>query len=164
MNYTRQAKPSIYHRLRRFNRRLVANYQRGFGPRGLVLLLITTGRKSGQPQVTPLQFETVDGMFYAASARGQKADWFRNILADPIVGVQIEDNCFEAVAEPVTDPARIADFLELRRRRHPIMIRLIMLFEGVSPWADRDRLESFARQKALIVVHPRDQEVIKVKG
>lgn len=148
----------------RFNRRLVANYQRGFGPRRQVLLLTTTGRKSGQPRVTPLQFEDVNGVVHAGSARGQQADWFRNILADPRVVIQIEDHCFGALAEPVTDPARIADFLELRRRRHPIMIRLIMLFEGVSPWASRATLERFAHGKAMIIVHPCDPDVINVKG
>ncbi|HLE14963.1 MAG TPA: nitroreductase family deazaflavin-dependent oxidoreductase [Anaerolineales bacterium] len=165
MNPTKPAKASIYHRLRRINQRMVANYRHGTGPRGLVLLLTTTGRKSGQPRVTPLQFEVVDGVVYTASARGQQADWFRNILANPRVCVQIRDHQFEAVAEPVTDPNRIADFLELRRQRHPLMIRLIMLLEGVSPWANRASLESFAREKALIAILPCEPELFsKNKG
>lgn len=43
--------------------------------------------------------------------------------------MQIGDREFDATAEPLTDPGRIADFIELRLRRHPIMIRLI--------WQDR---------------------------
>src|SRR3990170_2559123 len=156
----RQARPSIYHRLRRINQRMVANYRHGTGPRGLVLLLTTTGRKSGLLRITPLQFEVVGGVVYTASARGQQADWFRNILANPRVRVQIKDHQFEAVAEPVTDPVRIADFLELRRQRHPVMIRLIMLLEGVSPWANRGVLERFAREKALIAILPCEPDLI----
>lgn len=132
---------------------MVRNYRRGFGPRRLVLLLTTTGRKSGQPRLTPLQYEQVQGVIYIASARGQAADWFRNLLADPRVYFQIGDRRVAALAEPITDPARIAAFLELRRRRHPLMIRLIMLFEGVSPWTGRSRLEEFARGKALVALH-----------
>ena len=34
-----------------------------------VLLLTTTGRKSGLRRVTPLQYEEIDGVFYIGSAR-----------------------------------------------------------------------------------------------
>ncbi len=144
---------TIYHRMKHLNALMVANYKRGFGPRRIVLLLTTTGRKSGLPRVTPLQFEEFDGDYYIASARGQEADWFKNILANPQVHVQIRDREFEALVEPVTDPARIADFIELRLRRHPLMIRLIMhLFDGL-PWRfNRAELEEFCKQKALAIL------------
>jgi hypothetical protein len=74
----------------------------------------------------------VSGDYYIASARGRDADWFKNICANPNVHVQVRACEFDAIAEPVTDPIRIADFIELRLRRHPIMIRLIMhLFDGL---------------------------------
>lgn len=117
---------TLYHRLRFFNSRMAVNYRRGFGPTRFVLLLTTIGRKTGQLRVTPLQFEEVDGAFYIASARGQAADWFKNILKNPKIHGQIRNWEFDATAEPVTDPSRIADFLELRLRRHPMMVRLIM--------------------------------------
>jgi len=132
-----------------------ALYAVGLGPLlgRVILLLTTTGRKSGLPRVTPLQFEEFDGDYYIASARGQEADWFKNILANPQVHVQIRDREFEALVEPVTDPARIADFIELRLRRHPLMIRLIMhLFDGL-PWRfNRAELEEFCKQKALAIL------------
>jgi deazaflavin-dependent oxidoreductase (nitroreductase family) len=144
---------TIYHRMKSLNYRMVANYQRGFGPRRVVLLLTTTGRKSGLPRVTPLQFEEVDGTYYIASARGQGADWFKNILANPQVQVQIGDRRFDAIAEPVIDAARIADFIELRLRRHPLMIRLIMhLFDGLPLRFNRVQLEEFCKQKALVIL------------
>jgi deazaflavin-dependent oxidoreductase (nitroreductase family) len=55
----------------------------------LVLLLTTTGRKSGKARVTPLQYEEMDNAIYGASARGKEADWFRNIVHDPNVFVRI---------------------------------------------------------------------------
>jgi deazaflavin-dependent oxidoreductase (nitroreductase family) len=145
---------TIYHRMKAFNRRMAANYRRGFGPSRAVLLLTTTGRKSGKPHVTPLQYEEVDGDFYVASARGKEADWFRNVIAHPAVHAQICDQEFDAVAEPVTDPLRIADFLELRLHRHPVMIRLIMhLFDHLPLRLDRFRLEEFCRDKAMVILH-----------
>jgi deazaflavin-dependent oxidoreductase (nitroreductase family) len=141
--------------MKSLNARMAANYRRGIGPMRVILLLTTLGRRSGLPRVTPLQFEEVDGEYFIASARGCEADWFRNIQIHPKVGVQIRDRVFEALAEPVTDPVRIADFLELRLRRHPIMIRLIMhLFDGLPLRWNRADLEKFGGQKALVILRP----------
>jgi len=145
---------TLYHRLKPFNTRMVENYKNGKGPGGVVLLLTTTGRKSGLPRSTPLQYEELNGMIYVASARGQQSDWFRNILADPNVHVQIQQREFDALAEPITDPVRIADFLEERLRRHPVMVRLIMcLFDGLPLRATRTDLEKLAAQKVLVALH-----------
>lgn len=134
---------------------MAANYKRGIGPTRMVLLLTTVGRKSGQARVTPLQFEQVDGDVYIASARGKDADWFKNILANPNVHVQIRDRLFDAIAEPVTDPIRIANFIELRLKRHPFMVRLIMtLFDGLPLRHSRADVEKLCAEKALVILHP----------
>jgi deazaflavin-dependent oxidoreductase (nitroreductase family) len=149
------SRKTIYHYMRQLNARMVKNYLRGIGPTRIVLLLTTIGRKSGQPRVTPLQFEEVEGAVYIASARGQQADWFKNILANPRVQVQMRERKFETKAEAVTDPARIADFLELRLRRHPIMVRLIMhLFDGLPLRFNRTDLEELCADKALVILRP----------
>jgi deazaflavin-dependent oxidoreductase (nitroreductase family) len=148
-------KQTIYHRMRGLNTRMAVNYRRGIGPRGVVLLLTTTGRKTGQPRTTPLQFEKIAEDIYIASARGADADWFKNILANPQVYVQIGEQAFDAVAEPVTDPTRIADFIELRLQRHPIMIRVIMhLFDGLPLRYSRSDLENYCIGKAMVILHP----------
>jgi deazaflavin-dependent oxidoreductase (nitroreductase family) len=148
------SKKSIYHRLKFLNARMAANYSRGIGPTRMALLLTTIGRKSGQPRVTPLQFEVVNGVIYIASARGQAADWFKNIVANPKVHVRSGEREFEATAEPVIDPGRIADFIELRLRRHPFMIRLIMhLFDGLPLRFNRADLETYCKDKAMVILH-----------
>ena len=146
---------TIYHRMKFFNTRMAENYKRGLGPTRMVLLLNTIGRKSGLPRVTPLQFEEIEGITYIASARGKDADWFKNILAIPNVHVQVRTRQFDAVAEPLTDPARIADFLQLRLQRHPIMVRLIMtLFDGLPLRFSRADLERISKGKALLILNP----------
>jgi deazaflavin-dependent oxidoreductase (nitroreductase family) len=145
---------TMYHRMRGLNSRMMTNYKHGFGPTRVVMLLTTIGRKSGLPRVTPLQYEEVDGDYYIASARGRDADWFKNICDNPNVHVQIREREFDAIAEPVTDPIRIADFIELRLRRHPIMIRLIMhLFDGLPLRFTRADLERFCQEKAMVILH-----------
>ncbi len=151
MSATRKSNvPIVWRGMRRLNQRLAAQViGRRRGPSGVVLLLTTTGRKSGQPRVTPLQYEEDQGIVYVASARGPHADWFRNIQANPCVQVQIAGRRFEGLAEPIVDPARIADFLQLRLKRHPIMMRAMLAMEG--QWrCRRADLERLAANKALV--------------
>jgi hypothetical protein len=56
-------------------------YAIGLGPLvgRIILLLTTTGRKSGLKRVTPLQYEMIGDDCYIGAARGVKADWVRNI-------------------------------------------------------------------------------------
>jgi len=146
---------TIYHRMKALNARMATNYIRGIGPTRMVLLMTTIGRKSGLPRITPLQFEEVEGAYYIASARGREADWFKNICTNPNVHVQFREREFDALTEPVTDPARIADFIALRLRRHPVMIRLIMhLFDGLPLRFNRTDLEKICKDKAMVILHP----------
>ncbi len=144
---------------RLFKRGPQVAYARGLGPSygRLVLLLTTVGRKSGLPRVTPLQYEEVDGKFYVAAARGQKADWFRNIQANPGVEVWVRDKRFSGLAQTITDPARIADFLELRFQRHPFMLGAMFLAQGWPPRPGRTQLERYAAKRAIVVIQPGGQ-------
>jgi deazaflavin-dependent oxidoreductase (nitroreductase family) len=119
-----------------------------------ILLLTTTGRKTGLPRVTPLQYEEVDGEIYVASARGQEADWFQNVQHNPDVIVRLKGRTFRGLAEPVTDVARIADFLELRLARHPRMVGAIMRGAGLAARPTREQLEGYAARRAMVIIRP----------
>jgi deazaflavin-dependent oxidoreductase (nitroreductase family) len=123
-----------------------------------VLLLTTTGRKSGQPRVTPLQYEQLDGDFYVGSARGVKADWFLNILADPEVHVRVKNRSFRGHAEAITDASRIADFLQLRLARRPKMVGVLMRWEGFPANPNRMQIESYAANRAMAIIRPIEKE------
>lgn len=131
-------------------------YAVGLGPLigNFVLLLTTTGRKSGRRRVTPLQYEEMDGRIYLGAARGLKTDWIRNIQANPRVEVRVKARKFTGTARVVTDPGQIADFLELRCQRHPRMMSAMLRGEGISLPPERAALEAYAAQLALAVVEP----------
>ena len=131
-------------------------FAHGKGP-DFVLLLTTIGRKSGLPRVTPLQYEEVDGLFYVAAARGQRADWFRNIQANPVVEVRLKNRQFRGMGQPITDPARIADFLQVRFQRHPYMLGAMFLAQGWSPRPNRAHLEQYAANRAMVIIRPDEQ-------
>jgi deazaflavin-dependent oxidoreductase (nitroreductase family) len=131
-------------------------YALGLGPLvgRLVLLLTTTGRKSGLPRVTALQYEEVDGAIYLGSSKGTHADWFQNLVANPCVTVRVKSRQFSGRAQPVTDPVLIADFLELRLRRHPRMIGTMLKSEGLPATPSQAQLEMYAGKLALVIIRP----------
>jgi deazaflavin-dependent oxidoreductase (nitroreductase family) len=145
--------PDLIWRLtRRFNPRAIKTFSR---PRRLgpeVLLLTTIGRKTGLPRVTPLQFEFINGAYYVGAARGWKADWLRNLQQTPRVEVQIGEEKFPALAEPITDVARVADLLEYRLRKHPVMIRAILLTHGLPLFPKRAHLEKLAGELVFVIL------------
>ena len=143
----------VWRWMKALNRSLTANS--GAKTPEFVLGLTTTGRKSGQPRQTPLQYEEVEGNYLVASARGAQADWYRNLLADPNVTVQVKGGQFAAAAEPITDPAQIADFFQLRLQRHPRMMRLMLRAEGLPSNFTRAQLEQFAAEKVLVLLRPK---------
>ena len=142
----------IWRLMRVMNRRVASNYGKVGPSTSLVLVLTTTGRKSGLPRQTPLQYQEVDGVYYVGSARGIQADWCRNILANPCVEVQAGQEHFVGQAEVISDPAKIADFFQLRLERNPRMIGMIMRAEGLPRKHTRADLEKFAANKAVVAI------------
>lgn len=132
-------------------------YAIGLGPLvgKIILLLTTTGRKSGLPRVTPLQYEEIKGDYYLGAARGLNADWVRNIQSNPNVELRVGAKRLLGAAEVITDPSKIADFMEVRLERHPRLIGLIMeKAHGLPRRPSREQLEELAKTGALVIVHP----------
>jgi deazaflavin-dependent oxidoreductase (nitroreductase family) len=132
-------------------------YALGLGPiiGGFILLLTTTGRKSGLKRVTPLQYEEIGGEYYVGAARGVRADWVRNIQSNPQVELRVGARRVQGMAEVVTDPCRFADFIEVRLQRHPHLIGLIMeKAHGLPRRPSRAQLEEMAKTEAFVIVHP----------
>jgi deazaflavin-dependent oxidoreductase (nitroreductase family) len=134
-----------------------ALYAIGLGPLvgRVILLLTTTGRKSGKKRVTPLQYELIGSDYYVGAARGLKADWVRNILSNPQVELRVGAKWIEGKAEVVTDSSKFADFMEVRLTRHPRMIGFIMeKAHGLPRRPSRAQLEELAKNEAFVIVHP----------
>jgi deazaflavin-dependent oxidoreductase (nitroreductase family) len=146
-------KRTFYH-LAHYPPRIV--YALGLGNKigKLVLLLTTIGRKTGRRRVTPLQYEEMNRKICIGSANGLKADWVRNIQANPCVEVRVKDRRFEGLARVITDPERIADMLELRLQRHPRMVGAILKSEGLPEKPGREQLVAYARRLAMVEISP----------
>lgn len=145
--------PRFFWRLIHFGPPLA--YAIGLGPLigKSVLLLTTVGCKSGRPRVTPLVYGERADILMVASARGRSADWLRNIRANPRVGVRVGHRQFDAIAEEIADPEKIADYLQSQLERNPAMFGAILRSEGISSKPGREELIRFAPRRPMVAIH-----------
>lgn len=121
---------------------------------GAVLLLTTTGRRSGKPHTIGLQYEWIDGAYWVGAADGTRADWYRNLLANPRVEVQAGKIKVSATAAVVTDPERVVQFLAYRLQKRPLMLRVILRLDGVRGPITRQVLREYASRIRVVVIAP----------
>jgi len=95
------------------HRRVIEQFRAG-GPidgmhREGILLLTTTGRKTGRPRTTPMMFDR-DGedLLVIASNIGAPShpDWYLNLVADSRVVVEVGTERFEAIATATSGERR----------------------------------------------------------
>ena len=90
-----------------FKARVIAEFRANGGvvsslPRRTALVLLTTtGAKTGLRRTVPLAYERFDDRYYVVGAvlgSARHPDWYRNILADPRVSVEVGTDRFETTA------------------------------------------------------------------
>lgn len=90
-----------------------------------ILLLTTTGRKSGQSRQTPLEYiYDPEGDRYRVTAGwGGNTDWYRNLRANLHATVQVGHRKFDALAELASDE-EVARHMMRVSMHHPRMNRV----------------------------------------
>jgi len=71
---------------------------------GSILLLRTTGRKSGLVREAPLGYTVLDGRVVVVAGYGRTAHWFLNAVADPEVEMMLPGARIAGQAEEITEP------------------------------------------------------------
>jgi deazaflavin-dependent oxidoreductase (nitroreductase family) len=120
----------------------------------LVLLLTTTGRKTGNLHTIGLQYEFINGRYYVGAADGERADWYRNILKEPRVKIQVGKHRYEAIAIAETETEKASDFLQYRLKKHPLMIRAIMRMDGFKGRIEGDAIRQYAAKIKVVTITP----------
>lgn len=87
------------------NRRVIEQFRAGGQIEGMhrerLLLLTTTGARTGNPHTTPMMFHpNGDRVIVVASNAGARKppDWYANLVANPTVTVEVGDESYQATA------------------------------------------------------------------
>ena len=106
-----------------FNDQIIAEFRANGGKVGgpfagrPLLLLHTTGAKSGQPRTNPLAYRADSDRLLVIASKGgapSNPDWYYNLLANPDVVVEVGDEKFPVRATAVTEePERSRMFAKM---------------------------------------------------
>jgi F420H(2)-dependent quinone reductase len=97
-----------------------------------VALLTTTGRKTGEPRVSPLLYlQDGERVILVASKGGSDKNplWYLNLKANPEVSVQIKKAVLDLTAHDATD--------EERAKYWPQLVTMYPSFDDYQSWTDR---------------------------
>ena len=98
-----------------FNRTIIEEFRANEGrvggrfEGGTLLLLHSTGAKSGRPRINPLAYvNDGDRLVIIASKGGAPTnpDWYYNLLAHPNASVEVGTEQFDVEAHPAEEPER----------------------------------------------------------
>jgi deazaflavin-dependent oxidoreductase (nitroreductase family) len=98
--------------------------EHGLLPRS-VALLETTGRRSGLPRRVPVGNGLRGDVFWIVTEHGHRADYVRNIQADPRVRVRVGRRWYSGTAQVLEDDDARARMRELRRPVNDVMVRAV---------------------------------------
>src|SRR6185437_1228950 len=103
-----------------------------------LLLLTTTGAKSGRPRVSPLVYTTDGDRIVIIASKGgapTNPDWYHNLVANPTVTVELPGDTFQARATVVEGEERqrlydaqaalmpgFAEYQEKTTRQIPVVV------------------------------------------
>jgi deazaflavin-dependent oxidoreductase (nitroreductase family) len=136
----------------------MVTYRLGLGPivGQVLMILTTTGRKSGRPRRTMVEYHRLDGKKYIAAGFGPETQWYRNIMADPRVTIQTSDGSESVRAVRVTvDDELLAAVNMFRQADSAVAINWFLGTLGIEP-SDEDILAKKDRLH-LLRLDPTDE-------
>ncbi len=109
-----------------------------------MMLLTTTGAKSGQERITPLNYSADGTRIIVIASRGgapTHPDWYRNLVANPEVTVEVGTERYRARARTAREPERT---------------RLFDRQAALMPFFDEYRQQVTAREIPVVVLERLD--------
>ena len=136
-----------------FNRGVIAAFRANKGQvngrKNPVILLTTTGARSGRKHVTPLNFSRDGSDLVVIASKGGSAthpDWYINLVANPEVEIEDGSETFRAVAKVASEPrrtklydaqAREMPFFNGYRKRVKAREIPVVVFERITNGSDK---------------------------
>lgn len=123
------------------------------------LLLTHRGRKSGawrQAVLEVVRYDPATRESAVVSAYGDRADWYRNILASPPIEVQTGRHRYTPQYRLLAPDERLAALADYRRR-YKRAFAAVMRFLGFAYDGTESGLRALADQVIMVAFWPRDQ-------
>ena len=127
-----------------------------FGRR--LLLLNHIGRRTGTPRKTILevvQYDPTDRSYVVASGWGPQAAWYRNILEQPAVSVEVGNSTIPVTAEPLAEDAGAEIFARYAARRPRIAAFALPRVLGMSVDGSDADFRAAGRRMPFVRLTPR---------
>ncbi len=105
-------------------------------------MVTVTGRSSGLPRHTPVAPHVVGGKTYIWCPYGGRSQWYRNLVANPVVTVQSHRGTQVMRAVSITDDDEALEVVAELRRFDVPFLRLYLQGEGIA-----DTPEDIARNR-----------------
>jgi deazaflavin-dependent oxidoreductase (nitroreductase family) len=80
--------------------------------------ITVTGRKSGRPISIPVWFVVEGKILYLVPVQGSDTQWYKNVLQNPIMGIEAGGAKDERKATPVTDAKQVSAIVEKFREKY----------------------------------------------
>ena len=114
MTFSPRMEYNLKQGFRYLNRFMVLMWRLGLGQfvniwpegAGRIMVITTTGRKSGLQRQTPVNYAVQDGEIYCMAGFGPTSDWYRNLRSNPKVEIWMPDSWWAGQVEEVTEPAQ----------------------------------------------------------
>jgi deazaflavin-dependent oxidoreductase (nitroreductase family) len=81
-----------------------------------VLIVTTQGRSSGLPRHVILEYRRHGSKLYLISGWGERPQWYKNLVAQPVVTIQLNGQVYKATASTVTDAGEAMRALYMFKR------------------------------------------------
>lgn len=132
-----------------------------------IALLNHIGRKSKQPRQTALEVVDYDkdsDTVTVVSAWGDKSDWYRNLLEQPNVTIQLGRRTIPVTAEPIS-PEEGGDAMVIYARRHPRAARELLSVVGYSVDGSEESYRRLGRESLrFVALRPRSPSHRRATG
>ena len=80
--------------------------------------LTVIGRKTGRQITIPLWFAEKDGTLYLLPMNGIKTEWYRNVLSNPRVSIEINKGTFPALAKEITEKSKVRSVIDFFKDKY----------------------------------------------
>lgn len=119
-----------------------------------ILILGTTGRRSGKPRYTALEYgyDPHKKRYFLMSGWGGKSDWYRNARVHPQVQLWVGTQRIAAIAKPATH-AEVADEMESILKIYPNAFHTWAAHSGVPYDGTRASLLRMAEAFPSIIIY-----------